>query len=316
MAVTAQEKKAARRPRVVKTVTTETIEAAPAADDPGNEKPFAEIEDTRDYTGYDKSLKSYMHEFGMSDANYTAVLFKYDPIIKQKQYVCDSRTNEMLSQHDIGMSFGGGEYRYLVTFDDEKIKAKAFKINLHKCYDEYREKAGLVSPGGNGHGGNGKSNLAETIEIMKTIFEMIKPLFPQQSAAPALAPSTEIFNAYGMMKDILRKNLNENMDLINEVIRGRIDGQGRGGEMETEVEEAQPDIVDRILPLIEKFAPMIMGNNLQSKITVEAVKALPEFKNLMKNAGDLKNVVDAVEKKIGKAETDKILTKLKVSRPA
>jgi len=291
----------------------ETIESPDETAPDGNaDGSFVETDDTRDFTGYDKTLVAYMEESG-GVKDFTASLYKYDPVIKQKQAMCDTRKNDILSMHDVGMLLGSGEYRYLVTFPPEtKIPPKAFKFNIHPIYDQYREKSGLTSNQQQNilHGGNGKSSMMETMEMMKMMVEIIKPMIPQPSAQ--INPLDTLMQSYSMTKEVLKNNLRENVGLYRELAKQQSETP-EGDGMETETEEK--GILDTILPLIDKFAPLLLGNNLQSQAAVAAVRALPEIKNVVKKPDELKKIIAAVEGELGKEKADRILARLKIKRP-
>ena len=312
----------AEKPRVKRRTVTEEIvppDEPAAAEETGGG--FEEIDDTRDFTGYDQNLRAYM-ESGGGVKDYTATLYKYDNLNKQKQYVCNTTQNEILSMHDVGMTFGSGEYRYLVTFPGEtKLPPKAFRFNIHPVYDQYRAKEGRdILPDPRGNGGGGKSSIAESLEIIKSVVEIIKPMIPQPS--PSADPTAALLQNYGMVKEILKSNLHENVNLFGQVLAAKKDLMENGGGDDMEPEEREPSIVETIFPLIEKFAPLLLGKNpVQTAATLTAVNAIPQVKQTIqqlrepKHRDALKKLIIQLDAKYGAGEINKILSGLKIKRP-
>jgi hypothetical protein len=311
-----------KSPKVKKRTITEEMDIDPA--DPVDNSPedtakidkeeggYAESDDVRDFSGYDKNLHEYMETAG-GVKDYTATLYKYDNLNKQKQYVCNSSQNEIMTMNDVGMSFGSGEYRYLVTFPVEtKVPPKAFRFNIHPVYDEYRKKAGMTDlpDPRNNPNQQGKNSMLESMEMMKMMIELMKPLIaPVQ---PQSNPMEMMLMNYRMTQDVLKSNLKENVGLYRELANIE---KSKGDDMGNFTEEKEAGILDTILPLIERFAPLILGGGFKSQAVVQAVKAAPEFKKAIQSPNQLQALIQAVEAKIGKEETVAILKKLNVKRP-
>lgn len=317
-------KNAASKSKVTRRTITEEIdnipdddhtpETPPAPPPDKSEMGYVESDDTRDFSGYDRCLRDYMQSSGGGVKDFTATLYKYDNLNKQKQYVCNSTENEMLSMHDVGMTFGSGDYRYLVSFPAEtKVPPKAFRFNMHPIYDTYREKAGMTAlpdPRQVPPAAAARSGILESMELMKMLIDTIKPLM----SAPAVQqqnPMELMMMNYRMTQDILKSNLKENVGLYRQMADIE---KNRGDDM-TITDEKEPGILETIIPLIERFAPMLLGSNPASAAMVQAVKAAPEFKKALKNPDELQMLIGAVEQKLGKAETDAILKRLNVRRP-
>lgn len=308
------EKPARVRRRVI-TETVEQDEPTPTGSGTDTSEPaaFEETDDIRDFSGYDRNLREYMENAG-GVKEFTATLYKYDAVNQQKQYVCHSQANEVLTMHDAGMLLGSGSYRYLITFPPElKIAPKAFRFNIHTIYDSYRERAGLGGPSADPRGpaaglmvNPGRSSLAETIELMKSVVEVLRPMM----APPSNNAMESILANYAMTQDVLKRNLNENVSLYREIA-----ALHKTREPETE-EEERPGIMETLVPLIEKFAPLLFGNGPTSAALVQTVKSAPQFKQVLGNPGELKAVISEIEKTLGKDKANEVLKKLNVKRPA
>lgn len=289
-------------------VTTETIE--PSEVDLPEASNYSDSDDLRDFAGYDRSLHEYI-ETGGGAKSFTAKLYKYDNMSKTKQYLCDTRSDEMLSQEDVGMMFGSGDYRYLVLFPDSpKLDPKAFKFNLHSIYDQKREKAGLVSPVDTRQQ---KGGILESLEIMEKFATIMKSIAPPVTVSAPQAQGPEIMaGMFSMMQELMKKSFRDNMEFMSEIAKEKrelIDNS----ETEDEPERAG-NMLDTVLPIIERFIPIILGNNPQSAAAVAVAKSMPEVKKLMGDKRQLKDAIQLLDKKLGKQETDEVLKKFGVSR--
>ena len=74
--------------KVVKKTITEIEESTPEEKGAISNGGFEEVEDVRDYSGYDRTLAEYMEKTGKAK-DYQSTLYKYDQISKGKQFVCD-----------------------------------------------------------------------------------------------------------------------------------------------------------------------------------------------------------------------------------
>lgn len=304
-------------PRVIskKTVTvTQQEPPEPSADILDNE--FNETEDLRSFAGYDSVLRSYMETAG-GPKTYYAELYKYDSMAKQKQYVVNASENAMMTAHDVGMAFGSGEYRYLVTFSEESgLKPKAFRFNIHPVYDEYRQKAGLSSLPDPRAATIGRNNISDTLEIMKSLAAVFKEMMPAQITAPPPVqtdPFQGMLGAYEMMQAVMKKNLLDTSQLYREMNERNKPGEKVNQEIE---EDEGPSLVDRFLPLLEKVIPFILGPGPAGAAVVAGVKAAPEFAGLLKDKAQLFQAINELDSKIGKEETDKVLKRFGIKRPA
>ena len=74
-------------------------------------------------------------------------------------------------------------------------------------------------------------------------------------------------------------------------------------------------VVERLLPLVEKWLPVVLGKGPKSAFAVEAIKALPEYRQLIRNQEALGQLVSYVEKKYGRAEVARALKRLGAKMP-
>jgi len=271
---------------------------------------FSEVGDTRDFAAYDITLRDYLSTAG-NVKDYTATLYKYDNQIKGKQFVCDVKHNEMISMHDVGVSFGSGEYRYLVSFPPEThLPPKAFRFNIHKVYDKYGGSATAETQRPQ------VSSFNESLAMLKAFAEIIKGMMPPPPPPPK-DPFEIMTGAYQATQHILKRNLEETSQIMKEAAEARAQINNNNDDDDDEKGGSQEKIgmLQLFMPMIEKYIPLLLGKGSAAEATAETIKALPQFQDLIKNKSDLQAVVKAVESKIGKKETAEILEKLSINRP-
>lgn len=281
-----------------------------------------ETDDIRDFAGYDATLRQWLSEEDLSDRAYKATLYKYDNLNKSKQWIIGEWSNEILSAHDVGMQYGSGEYRYLLTFPPKngKIgKIKAFKFNIHTVYDEYRKKAGITADAAPAPVPAQRGAL-EGIDTIRALIEALKPILPAQNA-PAFDPGQMMMNQYSMMSKVLEKNLMEQISIQKRIAeryqddQDEIDTEG-GAPMDVQP-QAQPQagIWEQIKPYIDILLPQLLGNPVQAQAAAAAVKAIPQFRDFVNNAEDFARFIKEAEEKIGADKVQTVLKRLRLKRP-
>jgi len=273
---------------------------------------FEETNDIRDFSGYDVELQEWVSRENLDKLSYSASLFKYDPINRAKQWLVTQNKDEILTAHDVGLQFGSGEYRYLITFravDNNPPRVKAFKFNIHPCYDEKRRKMGAEAPAPTMlSAGRGVSEFGGAMELIKGVVDMLKPLINAQPVAPVDQSGTMLQN-YTLMNEVLKKNLMENIALHKD-LAGKINNAEPFDEGDDMPEET--NWLAQVMPFIESILPKILGDGIQSKATVAAVKALPQFKQIVKDKGEFKKLVDGLTAEVGAEKVAALLKKLKI----
>jgi len=313
--------------KMVKRVTTvqefedNAEENNPDVSNGSKELEFGETDDVRDFAGYDRSLKSYMVAAGGS-SEYTADLYKYDIHAKQNQALVYSSEGEMLKAHDVGMMFGSGRYRYLVTFpDNPKIKPKAFRLNIATSYDEMRQKNGLAASVAVPDAGNrvsaGPSGMAESLGLLKEFAAIMKSIMPTPIAPSENFMQLQMHNAR-QMGEVMKEHMMETSSLYSQIAAlNASQGQNTMPNNDDDDDDDKPaGFFEQLLPMAQQFLPLLLGNGPASAVAVQTLKAVPAFQEVTKDKGKLKEGVAVLDKAQGKENTDKILKVLGLRRPA
>lgn len=265
----------------------------------------------------DGGLREWLARAKAEDASYTATLYRFGGASNTKQFIVFQWVNELPTAHEVGLEYGPGEYRLLVVIrDGQAAGVKSFRFNIAQEYAEYRRKAGRDgSPLGGATPGNG-GGLRESLEVVKLVVETLKPLLEARSAAPQSDPMAAMLPAYEMMGQVMKKNLMENVTLYKEMAQRIADrDDGDVDDNEGEEEAPQQDWTAALMPLLEKYLPVLLGGGVKGRVAVETLKSLPQYRKIVRDETQLAALIRGVEKRYGKAETDKLLQRLKVRRP-
>jgi hypothetical protein len=81
----------------------------------------------------------------------------------------------------------------------------------------------------------------------------------------------------------------------------------------------QSTIIQMIEPWIEKILPMFDGRQtaakkVQQKATIGMIKALPEYKQLMRNTADLKNLTSYLNQNGDESAVQRVLSQLGIKK--
>jgi hypothetical protein len=152
---------------------------------------------------------------------------------------------------------------------------------------------------------------------MERMLAMLAPIL-QMALRPPSNPGVEIAQAYQGLGHILKRNAEENMLLYSDLTRK---AAGLVDYVEGEAEEgvppgpAKPSMLETAMPFIAEFAKMILGGGVKGAAAATAIQAVPQYKAVMKNPGELKTMISYLDKNYGIDKTNIMLKKLKVERP-
>jgi hypothetical protein len=300
-----EEKREEEKKEGIKKGTKKTTIVTEEEVEPVSTESIEESEDLRNPGAYNSVVKNWLKKVNPTGEEFTATLYRYDPLNKQRQSVVDERIGEILSMDDIGMSYGSGAYRYLIQIpdgDNDPI-CRAGKINIDKVYDERRKKAGLVE---SQEVEKKQNSMLESLELMKSFAEIIKSVMPPP-AAPNPDQTAMMLQNFTMMQSVLKKSLLDTSEMYKNMMQEKT-------ATEEEEEEDKPQegggMKDLIMPLLDKFMPILLGDTPKAALTAETIKALPEFQKLLKDNQQLKSIIDAVKSEFGQGKTEKVLKKL------
>ena len=289
---------------------------------------YQESTDLRNYSGYGAELNKYLADNGAEGQSYTATLYKYNPRVKNEQSVIDEFEGSMLSVKELGMEYGSGKYRWFVHFpSDSGLKPKAFIVVIDPIWDRKRIEAGIIDPRMNVMRSPEPSPFAAGMDMFKMMMDMIRPIIESSKVnqVPAFNPQQMLMENFNMTQSILEGTLQKNSALYRDFVKIAAESAATSPiDDEDDDEVKKPDYVGMLLPIIDKFLPLVLGDKTPlAQTAIQALKTSQEFKQLTKgeNSGDLKHVLSALDDhfseggKNGKAVTEELLKRIGVKRP-
>lgn len=281
---------------------------------------------------FDIKLKEWLESANYEQLSAKVVLYKFDnPSSGNDKAVCGQWINEIPDAHTVGMTYGSGRYLILVTLPRGEKQAKTlrgFRFRIHPHYDELRRQSamGLLPPsmyygniaGGHACGANAPkevsispaSSLQESLGLVATIIKMLEPMIkPQNNGADMGAI---LAGTYETMNKVMQRQAIEQVGLLSDLTR-------RAAQLPLENEEEQEEeggIWEQLKPLIGEIVPKLLSKGPTSTATATMIKALPQFKKVVREKVELKRLIGHLDKSIGTEKTSQVLKKLKIPHPA
>lgn len=303
--------------------------AAPPPEDFATEVPAAELVGLVDELDIARKLEQWAIRENPENQSYLTYLYKFDhPSTGDAKVLCTRYENEIPDPHNIGIQFGSGRYLVLVSIPatpSHDSKVKALRVRLGPQYDSLKKQAeagmlpGAPVPGAHAPGSSpyvmaaqaqGVNNLSQGLELVERVMGMILPLVAaQQSSKPDM--SAVMRGQYDLVSSMMKRSLMDQQDMAKEVIRARIES----GSTEDEDEDREQSMLEKLLPLIEKFLPMITAGGVQGQTTAAMVRQLPQFAEVVGNRAELLRIINYLDTTQGPEQTDALLKALKIARP-
>lgn len=267
----------------------------------------------------DSVVKQFLQRYELLDQGYTCTLYKYDnPLHGKTRAVIWQGTDEIKTEAEIGLQYGGGRYVLMVNAvtPDGSPKIATKNVHIHALYDSLKYEEDRKQFGGDNRqvviaGGNG-GDLNNALNVMEKIIALMLPLIvTQRQAQPDF--SEVMSETYRSVNKTMRQMLLDNSQLFNDLQRDNFE-MGEVVEDESEVTGIQ-GIINTLAPILENVLPLLTGGGQRAAATVQTVKALPLFRELTKTKANLKALVYFIDKKHGKETTEKLLSKFKIKRP-
>lgn len=295
------------------------------------EVPDSELEGLFDEADISRKLRDWVARENPEQVSYLTYLYKYDhPTTGDAKVLCTRYDNEIPDPHEIGLAFGSGRYLVMVNIPETAEttkKIRALRVRLGTHYDTLKKQAeaglipGFQPPGAMAPGAmayppaalarGGMGGVSEGLELVERVLGMFLPLIAaQQSTRPDMSAMMQ--EQYGMISGVLKRSLADQQELARDVIRARVEA---GKDEDEDEDEGEGTMLERILPLIEKFVPLLTTPGPQASATAAMVRSVPQFAEVLKDRGELVRIIKYLDMTQGQAKTDAVLRSLKVARP-
>lgn len=255
----------------------------------------------------------WTQKHSLTDEGYICSLYKYSKAGDRIKEMCFQYIDEIPTEHNIGLTFGAGRYECIFNGQDAAGKKYSLcrKFTLNSHYDLLREKENKNQLAGNVPPAIVRmqnSEVGQAMSVMKEIMGMILP-FMQLNAAAQRQTTSSPLDAFKGFNEVLRQNALDNTQFYNDIMR-KIGQVPEAVETQGE-SEMNNGFLGQIFPLIEKFLPMIIGNQKKSSQTIDSLKALPGVASVLQDKNQLAAILKKIKTEKGEATYLKCLKALK-----
>lgn len=259
------------------------------------------IEDTVELgQGYKATLYKFMNPKGHKKV----IVFQYDDYIP--------------GEHEIGIEYGSGRYELFASGYDSRgtVTGARRRFELHGHYDMLMQEQIQNRPGGGHLQQNqmipGHQPGADPLAMMQAIMGMVLPMVQSMQANQPSQPdmSTLMTNHYENMGNVMKKNAMEQSNMFAEIAR-------LSGGITPEDEDRHPvhDILETVLPLIDRFLPKLAEKGAKSTALATTVKMMPEFDEVKGDPEAMKILYEEAIEKHGITKAKAAMKKLGVKIP-
>lgn len=266
----------------------------------------------------DLGLKDWFLKNRFEDTDYKVSLYRYlNPQFGERKSLVYQWTEELPSEHEIGLKYGSGRYELFVCLTDRRGKRRIYhsKFRISEEYDKLRgEPVPAASMVLHGNGGNGAAGLDSAFNMMAKVIALITPIMQANNSHNnnTFEPSKiseMMIESYKGMNEVLKRNTLDNTQFLNDIQR-RVSDMDGIVESDSEV-TGLTGFINSIAPLIEKFLPIFTGkSNMQTRAAMGVLKQMPAYNEVVNDKKKLNALIGFVTKKHGPEVTEKILKKL------
>jgi len=154
--------------------------------------------------------------------------------------------------------------------------------------------------------------MRETFGLLRELLSIMSPLISaQQKAAPPMDISAMMSGTMDVLQEVMKKSMRNQMELVADVQRAQMSIAKPATIDEGEASEG-PTFVEKWLPLIEKFLPVLTGPAQAAKVTADVIRGTAEYQELVSDRNRLALVVNALEESFGAEKIKKALIRLNI----
>jgi len=258
---------------------------------------------------YDLGLRDWFLKNQLEDKSYKVSLYRFiNPQFGDRKALVNQYEDLMPSEHEIGLQFGSGRYCVFVTMTDSNGKRRIYNSKFRISDDYDRRKNTPV----NDSMGNGFDSAFNLIAKVLTLFQ---PILQNNNGNNNGSNIRDLLlENYKSTNDILKRSALDNTQFYNDMQRKNMEIP----EVFETTEETTglTGFISQVVPLVEKFLPIIMGkSNTETKAALSLIRTLPAFSDVTKDKSKLNFLIKFIDKNHGVDITDRVLKKLGIVRP-
>jgi len=154
--------------------------------------------------------------------------------------------------------------------------------------------------------------MRETFGLLRELLSIMSPLISaQQKAAPPMDLSAMMSGTMDVLQEVMKKSMRNQMELVADVQRAQM-SIGKPATIDEGETAEGPTFVEKWLPLIEKFLPVLTGPAQAAKVTADVIRGTAEYQELVSDRNRLALVVNALEESFGAEKIKKALVRLNI----
>ncbi len=260
------------------------------------------VEDEQEPVSYQQDALDWIATAGYDDEDRECILYRLEG---KRKVFCWKWHYDIPDMHEIGIKFGSGAYKLYILFPNRPKgkNLRTYRLHIDAEYDKAKEaaeqKSLLPMQGDGGNGGMGTLNM--TLAVMKELMKMFQPLISNNGNSGNVGPvvpdiSSMMLKQYETFGEVMNQQLMKNYKFSTEMMDNMAKNNGYEDDGGNEVDNTVLDLVEKFLPTLKEFLPILLGRGKASQLAVSAVKKNKDFKKIVSDRQKLALVVDALEK--------------------
>lgn len=258
-------------------------------------------------------LKNWIEDSIELGQGYKATLYKFMNPKGHKKTIVFQYEDYIPAEHEVGMEYGSGRYELFASGYDSNgnLTGARRRFELHVNYDRIMQENSNNNPGVYPQNQINQQQ-SDPLAMMQSVMGMFLPLIQtMQSNQPAQPDISALMtNHYENMGSVMKKNAIDQSNMFAEIAR-------LSGGITPDEEERHPvhDILETVLPLIDRFLPKLAEKGAKSTALATTVKMMPEFDEVKGDPEAMRILYEEAVEKHGIVKAKAAMKKLGVKLP-
>jgi hypothetical protein len=267
----------------------------------------------------DESVNEFISSQGASD-EFKCYLYQFDEKNRRttKPAFVDSFESYCPSMREMAEQFGGGKYRINIVFPgkDESGKqiTKSFCFYIH---DRWKKDNACNVQQNNVNYINPQQLLADSMAMISgAMNQILTPILAVVQQRQQQNPAKESIQYMGLANEMMKQQSLSYLDFCKTASNKLINSEYQEDDQEEQEEQEEGNaLLDMLKPILNDWLPKLLSDSTQGTIATQTLKALPAFKQAVKNKQQLGSLISFLDQEKGAEVTNKLLEKLKIKRP-
>jgi len=288
----------------------------------------AEVEHIEEFTAdeipfipsYQFKMQEFFLKSNIDENEPVYYLYRFENDKSAKKQLIDKFSNiSPPDEHEIGLEHGSGKYLLILVIPpNEQYKkgtSRGYQFYVGEVYDERRRKTHrfrnvyepeTIPPPPPPVVVDQKNNFLDTVSIIEKIVTMVTPLLVARTEQKQPDFTGIVRDGYKAISEVMQQSMMENFKMIQQVQKRQLNLIDPPKEDTPE----PPGIIQQFLPLLAEWLPKLMGNDMQSKMTGNLIKNIPQIKDIVNDSQKLNDIVGYLVQTEGVEATKQILNNL------